>query len=175
MIRFGHLIFSATVALAATPALAQEQAEKVCIQAGTLPAELAGWGKPHATLTAAAKPADLKTAELTLGTAADAKLQPTPMIKFTIDPSKPGGSVSHGGLFSFTVLAAGTYRVALGSGAWIDVIEDKKAAVSTAHGHGPDCTGVRKMVDYDLKAGRHILQVSANGSPDLTLMVVKLP
>jgi hypothetical protein len=175
MIRYGQLFFPVAVALAATPASAQEQAEKVCVKAGDLPAELAGWRQPHAALTAAAKPADLKKAELILGTAADATLQPTPTIKFTIDPSKPGGSVSHGGLFAFTVPAAGKYRVALGSGAWIDVIEDKKAAVSTAHGHGPDCTGVRKMVDYDLKAGRHILQVSANGAPELTLMVTKLP
>ena len=175
MIRFGPLFFSAAVALAATPALAQEQAEKVCVQAGTLPAELAGWGKPHAALTAATKPAGLKTATLVIGTAADARLQPTPTIKFALDPSKPGGSVSHGGLFVFTAPTDGTYRVGLSSGAWIDVIEDKKAAVSTAHGHGPDCTGIRKMVDYQLKAGSHILQVSANGSPDLSLMVAKLP
>ncbi len=175
MIRLKFVTFLPLLALVGTPAAAQEEAAPACTAPAPLPPELAGWGVPHAAVKAANKAGDARRAALPIGTAADATLVPTPTIRFALDPEKPGGSVSHGGLFSFTVAEPGNYRVALGSGAWVDVIADGKAAVSTAHGRGPDCTGVRKMVDYRLDAGRYLLQVSANGSPALSLMVSRLP
>ena len=82
---------------------------------------------------------------------------------------------SHGGLVGFSVTEAGTYRVALGSGAWIDVVRGGKAAASTAHGHGPACSGVRKTVDFPLTPGRYILQIAGNGTPSIAVMVTRLP
>jgi hypothetical protein len=46
---------------------------------------------------------------------------------------------------------------------------------STAHGHGPNCTGIRKMVDYRLTPGPYILQISANGQPQMTVLLARLP
>jgi hypothetical protein len=102
-------------------------------------------------------------------------LHPTPKIAYAVRPAKPGGSVSYGGIVRFTVQQAGTWRVALGSGAWIDVIKGKKVIASTAHGHGPDCSGIRKMVDYRLQPGRYILQIAANGDETLPVLVTHLP
>lgn len=176
MIHFDKILLVALAALSA-PAMAQMSSEPApaCTAPGTLPAELAGWGQPHKPIKAAAKASALKDATLALGTAVDATLVPTPSIDFPVDPSKPGGSVSQGGLFAFDIAQAGKYRVALSSGAWIDVIAGKTVAESIAHGRGPDCTGVRKMVDYALQPGRHMLQVSANGGPALTVLVTRLP
>nr|WP_179220809.1 hypothetical protein [Sphingomonas laterariae] len=44
-----------------------------------------------------------------------------------------------------------------------------------ATAHGPACSGVRKMVDFRLKAGRHVLQIAGSASPAIALMVTRLP
>jgi hypothetical protein len=101
-------------------------------------------------------------------------LLPTPRVAYPLRPEKPGGSVSYGGLARFTVDKAGTWRVALSTPAWVDVVKDGKASTSIAHGHGPDCSGIRKMVDYALEPGEYVLQVAANGSDKVTLLVTPL-
>lgn len=90
-------------------------------------------------------------------------------------PEKPGGTVSHGGVLRFTVAEEGVWRIALSSGAWVDVVKDGKASTSVAHGRGPDCSGIRKMVDYRLSPGTYLLQIAANGFDTLTVMVARLP
>ncbi|MET0364165.1 MAG: homogentisate 1,2-dioxygenase [Sphingobium sp.] len=139
-----------------------------------LPPELAGWSD-RAPASAAKDAKGLKKAGLTIGKAVDARLVRTADVRYVLRPEKPGGSVSYGGLFGFSVREAGTYRIALGAGAWVDVVRDGKAVVSTSHGHGPDCSDVRKMVDFPLTPGRYVLQLSANGSESLPVAVVRLP
>ncbi|ABE63535.1 hypothetical protein Nham_2757 [Nitrobacter hamburgensis X14] len=63
------------------------------------------------------------------------------------------------------VREAGTYRVALDSAAWIDLVRGRQAVISIAHGHGPACTGIRKIVDFPLAPGLYTLQIAANGQP----------
>ncbi len=111
---------------------------------------------------------------LTPGIAVAARLSSTQDVRYVVTPEKPGGSVSYGGIFAFTVATPGRYRIALGAGAWIDVLANGKPTTSVAHAHGPACTGIRKMVDFDLSAGRYMLQITGNGAPDLPLMVTKL-
>ena len=140
-----------------------------------LPGELSGWNRR--VPLAAAREAGAAT-RLTLGTAVDGTLSPTPEVHYALRPEKPGGSVSFGGIYAFTVPTAGHYRVALGSAAWIDVIEagdTTKGLTSTAHGHGPDCSGIRKMVDFALEPGDYLLQISANADAKLPLLVTRLP
>ncbi len=169
----------ATLALLALPlgaARAQDMAASpACTGAApALPAELAGWAT-RAPLRAAATPARAAAATLTVGKGIDATLLPTSALTYAIRPEKPGGSVSFGGLFGFTIGQAGTYRIALGSGAWIDVLRGKTPVTSSAHGHGPDCSTVRKMVDFPLVPGRYTLQVAANGAADLPILLTRLP
>ena len=144
-----------------------------CAAPAALPAALSGWATP-VPLTAATTAETLGAAGLVPGRAVRARLAPTPEIQYPVRPEKPGGSVSHGGLFEFTVTTAGTYRVALGSGAWIDLLDGATPLTSVAHGHGPDCSGIRKMVDFALKPGHYRLQVAGNGTPELLLMVTQL-
>lgn len=145
-----------------------------CTAPAVLPAELASWAKPTA-MKAVGKAAKLDQATLVEGQAVTLSLLATPNVTYPVRPEKPGGSVSYGGLARFTVTQAGTWRVALGSGAWVDVVKDGKAATSVAHGHGPACTGVRKMVDYALSPGMYTLQLAANGSDNVGLLVTRLP
>ncbi len=112
---------------------------------------------------------------LAIGQAAHVTLRSTPQVHYPLRPEKPGGSVSYGGLLAVTVTEPGTYRVGLSAGAWIDLIKQGKPVTSTAHGHGPECSGVRKMVDFPLTPGRYTLQLGANGEPQLTVLVARLP
>lgn len=138
------------------------------------PAALASW-RQATPLQAVGASKALADATLTPGRAVAMALLPTPKVAYPLRPEKPGGSVSFGGLARFTVDKAGTWRVALSTPAWVDVVKDGKASTSIAHGHGPDCSGIRKMVDYALEPGDYVLQVAANGSDKVTLLVTPLP
>jgi len=143
-------------------------------QSAVLSPEFASWAT-RAPVTAAKDKAGLGKAMLVIGKAVDAALPPTSEVRYVLRPEKRGRSVSFGGIFAFDVKEAGTYRVALGSAAWIDLLEDGKSIASTGHGHGPDCSGIRKMVAFPLKPGRHVLQLSANPVATAAMMVMRLP
>ncbi|HOY79997.1 MAG TPA: hypothetical protein PLN33_19450 [Hyphomonadaceae bacterium] len=172
------IALSSAMALAA-PAFAQQpnmaaKPEAVCTAEAKPPAGFEDWnGK--AAITTATSAEHVAHASLALGKGYDATLLNTPKVAMPVQPEKPGGSVAHAGLFSFTVETAGSYTVALGTAAWIDVLEDGKSLEPTKFGHGPECTGIRKMVVFPMKPGVHTLQVSANAAPTLKLMVAKAP
>lgn len=164
----------AAMSLAGTPAMAQKAEPSCPADAAPLSAELSGWTQ-RTGLAAAADPAAADTAMLAVGAAVDLALLPTPNVRYALRPENPGGSVSHGGLVGFAVDRAGTYRVAIGSAAWIDVVRDGVSAVSVAHGRGPACSGIRKMVDFALEPGRYVLQIAGNGGASLPVMLARLP
>jgi hypothetical protein len=145
-----------------------------------LPPELAAWTtRKH--LLAARDTRSLSGARIDPGKAIEGGLRPTSEMRYAQRPEKPGGSVSFGGLYTFSVADAGSYRVALGAAAWVDVVKAGAKAgngsvmTSTAHGHGPDCSGIRKMVDFTLQPGTYLLQISGNAMDRLPLLVTRLP
>jgi hypothetical protein len=164
-------------ALMAAPAFAQahEHDTPACAAMdAALPAGLDDWlGK--ATVTTAPSPEHAVHASLALGKGYEARLAKKTEVTFSVQPEKPGGSVSYSGLFAFTVETAGDYTVALGAAAWIDVLEDGKALAPVSFGHGLECTTIRKKVVFALKPGVHVLQVAGNGAATLRVMVTKVP
>lgn len=143
-------------------------------EAAPLPDALKGWTGPT-SVTAAATAGELDGVKLTAGKAVAAQLRSTADMHYAVRPEQPGGKVSSGGMFAFDVPAAGTYRVMLGSRAWLDVVQDGKTIVSSGHNRGPACSGIGKMVDFPLVAGRAVIEVSGSGKPDMTLMVIPTP
>jgi hypothetical protein len=167
------LIFVAASLLAPLPALAQTPPACAAMDAA-ISGEFAGW-TAKANLAAAARTGALSKAELTIGKAANVALPSSADVKYVTQPEKPGGSVSHGGLLAFRIAEAGTYRIGLSSAAWIDVLKNGKVVESTAHGHGPDCSTLRKVVDFPLTPGRYVLQISANADAQIGVMVARRP
>jgi hypothetical protein len=166
------MLLAVLLALAATQVAAPMHDAEACPTGLTaLPAGMESWSRPSATKAGTNAASATK---LTIGTAVAANLMPTPKVTYAMRPEKPGGSVSSGGVFQFTVDAPGRYRVALGSGAWVDVLSGTTPAISVAHGHGPACSTIRKMVDFDLQPGRYLLQIAGNGTPTLPLMVARV-
>lgn len=162
------------LAFVSAPALAQMEKPVCPVTAAALPAELASWATPGA-LAAATDGATASAAGLVLGQAVDLALAPTPSVKYVLRPERPGGSVSHGGLAAFRIEKAGIYRVAIDSAAWLDVVSDGKSLESVNHGHGPDCSTVHKMVDFNLSPGAYVLQIVGNGAPKIRVLVTSAP
>lgn len=136
------------------------------------PVGLEGWARKQPIR--AGSTAKTATA-LQIGSGVTATLLPTPQVTYAVSPQKPGQLGSSGGMFAFTAPTAGRYRVALGAAAWIDVVSGTTSVASVAHAHGPDCTGLRKIVDFDLGPGRYLLQIVGNTTATLPLMVVRSP
>ena len=171
----GAVIFSLLLWPGAV-AWAQEEAPAICPAGAPAapPAEYASWTSRPA-LASAAKAGDLAKAEIAPGKAVTARLHPTKEVVFVTQPEKPGGSVSRGGMLSLKIDQAGTYRVGIGSGAWLDVLKEGKVLDSASHNPGPACTGIRKAVDFALQPGRYVVQISANPADDLGVIVVRRP
>lgn len=157
--------------LSAVPSVAQQASPQCPRDAEPIPAEWAGWTKraPLATAVSGEGPA------VAVGSAYDLTLRPDAELKLPNLPGRVGDRVGHGGTVHVAVASAGTYRVALGSGAWVDLVQDGKALESVGHGHGPACSGIRKIVDFDLKPGRYTITLDGNDSNRTALLIVRKP
>lgn len=74
-------------------------------------------------------------------------------------------------ILEITVEHAGRYAVALSDAAWIDLARDGIALKPLSFGHGPACTGIRKIVRFELPAGRYKLRLSGIVAPMIGVLV----
>jgi hypothetical protein len=144
-----------------------------CTAKAPPPAEMASWSAPDAR-AAATEEAGVASAALTPGKAVTARFAPVAEVHYRVPPEKADGPATFGGLYSLKIAETGTYRIASSAGPWMDVFADKTPVTSTAHGHGPECTGIGKMVDFPLQPGDYLVQFSESLKPTTEIMVVKL-
>ena len=116
------------------------------------------WGKE-------AKPA------LAVGSTTTLHLQPARSVTFKPALSRPAKNGTYGAYVPLTLTRPGRYRVAVSQGAWIDMVSRGERLKSVAHNHGPACSGIAKIVAYDLKPGRYWLQLSDAKKPTIAAMV----
>ena len=89
------------------------------------------------------------------------ELLPNGAVPFLLPPARRPKAESYGGVITIANLPkAGTWQVTASGEAWIDVVQDGKAAASVAHTGNRDCEGVRKSVRFELQPGPVTLQVS---------------
>jgi hypothetical protein len=97
-------------------------------------------------------------------------------VSFAVPPARaklPGG---YAGLVTLTVDAAGTYRVALDQGFWIDAVAAGVSIQSSDFEGRAGCTAPHKIVDFLLPANTPlVLQLSGGASPTLRLAVTRTP
>lgn len=155
------------LALIPGAAFAEEAGKPVCSTAlnSALPEAWKGWATPEA-VPAAATPAT--QSEILIGHAYTAPLKATASVSYAVQPKKTSEG-TFGGLFMLTVEKAGVYTVGLDQAGWIDVIRDGKVIKSSGHGHGPDCSTIRKMVDFKLDPGHYTVQIS--NAPKATAVI----
>lgn len=143
------LLLLAQVA-AAPMTLGMKMPEPVCVRAGDLPPAFAKWN---------AAPA----AGLVIGQPYVVTGKPAPA------SSKYPGKMAD---VTFTIVKPGRYQVGLSDAAWIDVKAGGQASKSVTHGHGPACTGLRKIVGFDLSAGSYTLHVDGMKADTIKAMIV---
>lgn len=122
-----------------------------------LPAALSGWTAPGSAI-GVGKPVIVPAGDV-------ARIAGAPA------GAKPGGAA----VVAFEVKVAGRYGVALDQRGWIDVIPAAtagRALESTAHGHGPQCSTIRKIVRFDLKPGSYRVYLTGLQQPQAKLMLV---
>jgi hypothetical protein len=149
------MLFAAALLLLQTAPAAQTTACKATD--ASLPTALLGWVKPGDEFVPG-KAVELDTID-------GAALKGLPV------GSKPGKAA----MIGFKVATAGTYGVALDQGGWIDLLpgtEGGAALASVKHGHGPECSTIRKIVRFDLKPGVYRLYVSALSTPKVKAMLL---
>ncbi|KQS04257.1 hypothetical protein ASG11_08335 [Sphingomonas sp. Leaf357] len=151
------LLLAQAAAAPMAPDMKMEKPEPVCVRAGDLPPAFAKWNAPASTGLTIGAP------YLATGT------EPSKLTGAVGDVVKRGGTAT---ALSFTVAKAGVYQVGLASGAWVDVVSGGTALASAGHGHGPNCTGLRKIVDFKLASGRYTLQLSGIKTPTIKVMIV---
>ena len=151
------LLTASILAQAAAPmTMPMDQPEPVCVRAGDLPPAFANWNA-----------APRKTVMLAWPVVMTAR--PAAKVKWAAPAGKPGS----GAVVRFTITAPGTYQVGLSNGAWIDLVSKGNVVISSGHGHGPLCTGLRKIVDFKLVRGRYALQLAGMPAAETTVMVVR--
>jgi hypothetical protein len=87
-------------------------------------------------------------------------LQPIDSVTFPLPLTRKPAPGTFGGVYHVTIATAGTYRVVLENGAWIDLVRDGKSLTSVGHMEGAPCSGIRKIVDFALQPGTYIVQLS---------------
>lgn len=106
---------------------------------------------------------------LILGKPVVAALTPAAYVQFAAAPGK-GAKDGHGGLFTLSLRQAARVGIALDGPAWVDVVTGTTPQIAVDHGHGPACSGIRKMVWFDLSAGRHIVQIAGSKAASVRVM-----
>ena len=137
-----------------------EKPEAACPAAPVLPPELADWSRDAAGKTIYAYGDDLGAGWSPLGAARTAlPLHKFESLRYGVAPERKPDVHKFGGMIPIDVKRAGRLVVALDAGAWIDLVQGGAVVKSLTHGHGPACSGIRKMVEFDVTQGRYQLQI----------------
>lgn len=145
------------VGVLAAPA---ERPAAACPATPVLPPELAGWARDASGKTIYAYGDDLGAGWSPLGAARTAlPLHRFESLRYGIAPERKPDVHKFGGMIPVDVKKPGRLIVVLDAGAWIDLIRDGAVVKSVTHGHGPACSGIRKMVEFEVTQGRYQLQI----------------
>lgn len=134
--------------------------------------ELAVMKQTPQQIVAAAKSSS-ETPTLQLDKLYEVKLVDQSTVTFAVTPGKPTlPDGTRGGLLRFSSEVAGRYRVSMTSGHWIDVVDGQTLIKSRDFQGARGCERPRKIVEFDLPAGRPLmLQLSGASDSPVTLAI----
>lgn len=118
-----------------------------------------------------ASPADLGVTQFAAWTLPDGDRAAAPEIGRPVTLSLENGAASR----PLRIAEAGRYGIAADGKVWIDVRANGAPLASVGHGHGPACSGIRKIVWFTLAAGAYELALSKAETASVRLLVVRAP
>lgn len=148
------------------PAGAVTQAVDACRQAPPPAEPWTSWSQ-SGTAVAGGEPATAP--RLILGKPVVATLRPQGQVQFPVRPAQSGRS-AQGGLFTLALKDPARVGIALSGPAWVDVITASSIVSAVDHGHGPDCSGIAKIVWFDLPPGVHLIALADASGRDIRVM-----
>ena len=134
----------------------------------------------HVCTATVAPPAGLEAWSVAPGMTADViapgknivlTLEPIDSVTFPLPLERKPAPGTFGGVYHVTVATAGTYRVVLQNGAWIDLVRDGKSLTSVGHMEGAPCSGIRKIVDFALQPGTYAVQLSSAKTKEMRILI----
>lgn len=90
---------------------------------------------------------------------ADLVLYASSTVAYRAAPGAAISATTYGGMIEVRAQKEGRLKIALDDSAWIDLVRDGVAVPSVAHSHGPPCSGIRKIVEFDVERGIYTLQI----------------
>ncbi|MET0377041.1 MAG: hypothetical protein ABW128_22640, partial [Rhizorhabdus sp.] len=105
------------------------------------------------------------------GQTATIRLSPQGELAYPVTPKPPHAPANHGAILSVEIDEPGLYHVALGAPGWIEMIRDGQLLASTGHRHGEPGSGITKIVDFELAAGRYTLALSEMTAGEVSVLV----
>jgi len=159
--KVGIIAISLVVSLSATAwAAPAAKPGTGCPSVPNLPPELADWSRNASSKTIYAYGDDLGADWSPLGAArTELSLHKFESLRYGVAPERKPDVHKFGGTIPIAVNKAGRLIVALDAGAWLDLVQGGAVVKSLKHSHGPACSGIRKMVEYDVTPGRYQLQI----------------
>jgi hypothetical protein len=113
---------------------------------------------------------------LSLGHLYDLSLSPQEQVHFPQPPGKKSiTDGAYGGIARVHVSEAGLYRVALDIPFWIDLVDEGKLVATNDFTGQPGCSAPHKIVQYQLRSGELLLQVSGGSSAHVHLTITRAP
>jgi hypothetical protein len=164
---FFSWLLSAVVGIGAAPSLAED-----CVDFKWDVAQERALFAGNATALNAA--ADAKSAPvMQLQHLYELKLLPQEQVNFAAAPGKkvPRGD-SYGGLVSFKIPTAGSYRVSIDMPFWIDVVHDGALVAANDFQGQHGCASPHKIVMFDLPGTRPFILQLSNAAPQSVRLTI---
>lgn len=81
---------------------------------------------------------------------------------------------THGGTSAREIhlTRTGRYAILADQGVWIDILAAGRPLASTGHEHGPACSGIGKIVWFNLASGPATIRLSKAKAPQIRIMLV---
>lgn len=167
------VLLAAALPIVPTVAAQPGKPAAACPVEPVLPPDLSGWARMSSNKTIYAY-GDTRAAEWpVLGAVRTGlSLHRAESLRYWAAPERKPDVHKFGGMVPIKVEKAGRLVVALDAGAWIDLVRDGAVVKSAAHGHGPACSGIRKMVEFDVAQGRYLLQISNAPAQSIRAMAI---
>jgi hypothetical protein len=134
------------------------------------------WAERATPVAAAATIDGLGNATIEAARKVSVMLHPAGDVRMAMEtPEVDAPPNAHKGLLSVRVPSDGYYWVGVSTGLWIDVVQSGAIVMSGEFGPGPLCASMRKTVQFMLKAGDAVIQLSDNRGSNVDLVFVRQP
>jgi hypothetical protein len=99
-------------------------------------------------------------------------LSPINAAGLPMPPSRKPRAGSNAGFVKIAApQGAGTYRITLSDGAWVDAIQDGREVASSAFTGTTGCAGVRKSVKFPLAATPFVIEISGAAAASIDIAI----